>query len=116
MSLCVRFCCENIFKDVHTTFFLRAYGKLFCHTVDVTLTTENSRNGLCVMPSCHTHVSHDADFAIHACHAMISLQYTRIARYRYAATTDDTEGGRAALLPVLFLWNKQIMNRTNQSV
>ena len=51
------------------------------------LTNENTRNGLCALTSCH--------FAIRACHTMIILPYARIARYWYAASTDDTEGGRA---------------------
>ena len=38
-------------------------------------------------------------FCIHACQAMIILPYLRIAQYRYAASINDTEGGRAQHSP-----------------
>ena len=49
---------------------------------------------------CHTRVSVGDYCAIHTCHVVIFLPYTRIARYRYAASTDNTEGGRAQHSPV----------------
>ena len=49
--------------------------------------------------SCHKGVSHDAHFAIQACHAMIILPYTRIAWYRYAVSTDDTEAAELSVFP-----------------
>ena len=52
-----------------------------------------------ILPFCHTRVSRDADFAIHASRAMSILPYTRIAWYRHAASTDDTEGSRAQHSP-----------------
>ena len=91
VSLCVRFHCETTFMDAHTPFLLRVYDKIFCHTMTSSLTNEHTRNGVSVLTSCH--------FVIHASHAMIILPYARIAWYRYAASTDDTEGGRAQRSP-----------------
>ena len=48
-----------------------------------------------ILPFCQTRVSCDAHFATYACYAMIILPYTHIPRYQYAASTQNTEGGRA---------------------
>ena len=67
------------------------FAMQFWHTMTSSLTNENTRNGLCALTSCH--------FAIRACHKMIIFPYARIARYLSAASTDDTEGGRAQRSP-----------------
>ena len=67
--LYLRFCCETIFMDTRTAFFLRMYGKIFCHTVDVS-PMKALLHGSCAIPSCQCH------FAVHACYVMIILPYT----------------------------------------
>ena len=57
------------------------------------------RSGLCAMPFCHSLASRDAHFAVHECHAMIVLPYTRITWCRYVASTENKEGGRVQHSP-----------------
>ena len=65
--------------DAHKPLFVRVYGKISIRDCCM-----HQIKGLCALP-----------FAIHASHVMIILPYTRIAWYRNAASTVDTEGGRA---------------------
>ena len=98
VSLCMRFCYETILMDARTPFFYVCMAKYFAiqwhhHWPMNTLETVYVRRHLAI------HACHVMLILPYVSHAMITLPYTRIARHPYAASTDNTEGGRAQRSP-----------------